>query len=314
MLASTRFRLPAFDIADPFLSLVRPSKVLPLLLAYSGMRAPVAGKVPMTERLGSLGSLEIRLARTAAEVRRAQKLRFDVFYRELLAVARAGAKFARRDVDPFDTLCDHLLVFDHAIKTAFQEPKLVATCRLLRQDLAERRGGFYSAGEYDVGSLVERHPGMNFLELGRSCVLPSHRNKRTIELLWHGIWSYVLQHRIDVMIGCASFEGTDLDRLTMPLSFLHHFARAPEIWRTRAVTHRYVELDRMRKAAIDQKAALHALPPLIKGYLRLGASVGDGAVIDREFGTTDVFIVLPVSAINSRYVDHFGPSAGRHAA
>jgi putative hemolysin len=314
MLASTRFRLPRppFDI-DPFQSF-RPSRLLPLLRAFGGVRAPEAGKVQMTERLGRLGSLEIRLARTAAEVRRAQKLRFDVFYRELLALPHASTKFSRRDVDAFDALCDHLLVFDHAITTAFQEPKLVATCRLLRQDLAERRGGFYSAGEFDVGSLLERHPTMKFLELGRSCVLPSHRNKRTIELLWHGIWTYVLQHCVDVMIGCASFEGTDLDRLTVPLSFVHHFARAPEMWRTRALTHRYVELDRMPKAAIDKKAALHALPPLIKGYLRLGAGVGDGAVVDREFGTTDVFIVLPVSAISSRYVDHFGASADRHAA
>jgi putative hemolysin len=73
-------------------------------------------------------------------------------------------------------------------------------------------------------------------------------------------------------------------------------------------------MDVLAKEAVDTKAALHALPPLVKGYLRLGATFGDGAVIDRQFGTTDVLVVLPVSAINPRYIDHFGPAANRHAA
>jgi putative hemolysin len=145
-------------------------------------------------------------------------------------------------------------------------------------------------------------------------VLKAYRDRRTVELLWHGIWAYVLHHRIDVMIGCASFTGTDPDKLALPLSFLHHTARAPEPWRVRAAASRHVSMERLGKEALDVKAALRALPPLIKGYLRLGASVGDGAVIDRQFGTTDVLILLPVSAINRRYIDHFGPAAERHAA
>jgi putative hemolysin len=146
---------------------------------------------------------------------------------------------------------------------------------------------------------------LQFLELGRSCVLPEFRNKRTVELLWHGIHAYVLQNRCDVMIGCASIEGTDPSRLALPLSFLHHYARAPELWRGRALPERYVEMNRISKEAIDPKAALRALPPLLKGYLRLGAYVGDGAVVDHEFGTTDVLIVLPMSVIQKRYVEHF---------
>src|SRR5207302_8752202 len=193
-------------------------------------------------------------------------------------------------------------------------PAVVGTHRLLRQAVAERHGGFYTANEFDIGTLIARHRGLRFLELGRSCVLPPYRNKRTVELLWHGIWSYVLQHRLDVMIGCASLDGTDPDRLAAPLSFLHHFARAPEAWRATALPRRYVEMNRMGKTAIDRKATLRALPPLIKGYLRLGACIGDGAVVDRQFGTTDVFIVLPVSAISTRYIEHFGATAERHAA
>jgi L-ornithine Nalpha-acyltransferase len=286
----------------------------PRLRAYSGLRVPDQGAVRTTDILGRLGTLEVRLARTAADVRRAQHLRYKVFYREMSAVPDATALLARRDIDPYDAMCDHLLVVDHAAPNKAGKPSVVGTYRLLRQDRAERHAGFYSAGEFNIGALVARHRELKFLELGRSCVLPPYRNKRTVELLWHGIWSYVLQHQLDVMIGCASLEGTDPDRLALPLSFLHHFARAPEDWRTSALPRRYVEMNRMRKAAIDRKAALHALPPLIKGYLRLGASIGDGAVIDRQFGTTDVLIVLPVSAISARYIGHFGSTAERHAA
>ena len=162
--------------------------------------------------------------------------------------------------------------------------------------------------------LLAANPGLRFLELGRSCVLKPYRNKRTVELLWHGIWTYVLHHRIDVMLGCASLEGTDPQKLALPLSFLHHFARSPETWRVRAVDERFVPMDRLAKEAIDPKAALHALPPLVKGYLRLGATFGEGAVVDRQFGTTDVLVMLPVSAINPRYIEHFGAGADRHAA
>lgn len=289
-------------------------RLLPLR-AYSGFCVPGAQENRSIETLGRLGSMEVRLARSAADVRRAQKLRFRVFYQEMSAIADAKTVLARRDIDPFDAICDHLLVIDHAARESRpHKPAVVGTYRLLRQDMAERHSGFYGAGEFDVGSLVARHTGLRFLELGRSCVLPPYRNKRTVELLWHGIWTYVLEHRLDVMIGCASLEGIDPDRLALPLSFLHHFARAPEAWRTCALPRRYVELNRIRKTVIDSKAALRALPPLIKGYLRLGGFVADGAVVDRQFGTTDVMIILPVSAINARYIEHFGPTAARHAA
>jgi L-ornithine Nalpha-acyltransferase len=294
-------------------SLRLASKLVPAFKAYSGIRVS-GSNMSRSATLGRLGTLEVRLARTAAEIRRAQKLRYDVFYKEMAAVADAALYFARRDIDLFDAVCDHLLVIDHGAPKLRKATAIVGTYRLLRQDIAERTGGFYSAGEFDVGSLVARHRDLKFLELGRSCVQPPYRNKRTVELLWHGIWTYVLEHRIDVMIGCASLDGTDPDRLALPLSFLHHYARAPEPWRTGALPRRYLELNRMPKSAVDPKAALQLLPPLIKGYLRLGAYVGDGAVIDRQFGTTDVLIILPVSAIRARYLAHFGPGAERHAA
>ncbi len=281
----------------------------------SGVREPISGP------LKRIGSLEVRLARSAREVRLAQALRYRVFYREMSAQADTAGKLWRRDVDGYDSICDHLLVIDHDPDPAIfrgarrrNKPAVVGTYRLLRQDVAEQFGGFYTAGEYEIGDLVERHRPKRFLELGRSCVLKEYRNKRTVELLWAGAWGYVQHHEIDVMIGCASLEGIEPRRLSVPLSFLHHHAAAPEEWRVRALPSRYVPMSRMAPEQIDMRAALSELPPMIKGYLRLGAYIGEGAVVDHQFGTTDVCIVLPVSAINPRYYGHFGAPKERLAS
>ena len=267
--------------------------------------------------LGRLGRLEVRLAETPAEIRMAQKLRYRVFYGEMSAVANGRLRYFRRDSDRFDAICDHLLVIDHGAPAQGlmrNRPNIVGTYRLLRQEVAEANGGFYTQGEYDIRPLLLANPNLRFLELGRSCVLKPYRDKRTVELLWHGIWSYVLTHRIDVMLGCASLEGTDPDRLALPLTFLKRMAAAPEEWHVRALDNLRVEMDRLGDEEIDARAAMRALPPLIKGYLRLGGHVGDGAVIDHAFGTTDVLIVLPVCNINPRYVAYYGADASRYSS
>ena len=274
-----------------------------------GAERPVRNYGSLDPVLGRIGSLEVRLATTAKEIRRAQRLRFKVFYDEMSASPHGAALISRRDVDAYDAVCDHLLVLDHDVKPKpFRnaKPKVVGTYRLLRQDVANRHGGFYTRGEYDIAPLLRAHPDLRFLELGRSCVLKPYRNKRTLELLWQGVWTYVREHGADVMIGCASFEGTDPSIHAEALSFLHHNALAPEGWRVKAHDHLRVDMNMMPREAINTRAALKGLPPLIKGYLRVGAYVGDGAVIDHQFGTTDVFIIMPVEAIKSRYFVHFG--------
>lgn len=260
--------------------------------------------------LGRIGSLEVRLAATKTEIKKAQSLRFKVFYEEMHATPDLISRLKRRDIDPFDTHCDHLLVLDHKDN----KPKVIGTYRLLRQNMAARGCGFYTASEFDIAPMLAAHPAARFLELGRSCVLKAYRDKRTVELLWHGIWTYVRRHKIDIMFGCASISGTDPEALALPLSFLHHTARAEGILAAKPVSGRAINMNLMGSDMIDARKALHALPPLIKGYLRLGARFGDGAVIDRQFGTTDVLVILPVSAINPRYIDYYGEDATRYAA
>lgn len=259
--------------------------------------------------LGRIGPLEVRLARDSAEVALAQELRFRVFCEEMGACRQRAAEMDERDADRFDEVCDHLLVTDLEAGG-----EVVGTYRLLRQEVAGLAGGFYSSDEFELDSLVARHPELRFLELGRSCVLPQYRSKRTIELLWQGIWAYVRRHGISVMTGCASFPGTLPAAHAQALSFLAQNCRPEPEWDVRAVERRYQPMDLVPAEAVDTRAALAAMPPLIKGYLRLGARVGDGCVIDHDFRTTDVFIVLPVSAIAERYINHYGAEAQRFAA
>jgi putative hemolysin len=260
--------------------------------------------------LGRIGSLEVRLASTKKDIKRAQRLRYSVFCQEMSAIPDLVSRMKRRDIDAFDTICDHLLVVDHAEA----KPKVVGTYRLLRQEIAERHSGFYTASEFDIEPMLAAHKGKRFLELGRSCVARDYRDKRTVELLWHGIWAYVRRFNIDVMFGCASFEGTDPEALALPLSFLHYNARAEGDWRACALPQRSIAMNLIQPETINAKLALQSLPPLIKGYLRVGAKIGDGAVIDYQFGTTDVLVILPVSAIHPRYIDHYGEDATRYAA
>lgn len=268
----------------------------------------------MTDIRAEKGDLLLRQAIGSAEIAACQRLRYRVFYEELGATATGDMALLRQDHDRFDAICDHLVVVRRTVSpeagaTSLGDGELIGTYRLLRQDVAEGNSGFYSAAEFDIAPLISAHAGLRFLELGRSCVLKPYRTKPVVELLWQGIWNYVRHHRMDVMFGCASLEGTDPEAHVQSLSLLAA-AHAPAEWAVRALPEHRVEMQRLPHGKLDQRQALRQLPPLIKGYLRLGCYIGDGAVIDRQFNTIDVLIILPVSAINARYFAHFGAPNG----
>jgi putative hemolysin len=247
------------------------------------------------------GNLGLRLAESPAEVDAAQALRFRVFYEEMGARADAAAAASKRDADEYDAVADHLLVLDHDLGNGAEA--VVGTYRMIRREGARKLGRFYSESEYDVSALAG-FPG-EVLELGRSCVAAPYRTRGTLQLLWRGIAVFVFRHRIDLMFGCASLPGTDLDALAPQLSYLHANHLAPPALRARALPQRYVAMDRMPIAQVDMKAALVALPPLVKGYLRLGGFVGDGAVLDTQFNTTDVAVLVKTDQITDKYYRHY---------
>lgn len=290
------------SFAHRYLTRAQQNRDLKTRLAYT--RANI-------QSYGRMGNLEVRLANRKKEIKKAQRIRYKVFYNEMSAIPTVSNKMKRRDIDAFDMVCDHLLVLDHDYKAAKNpfapKSKIVATYRILTEEMARLTGGFYSQSEYNITPLLQRKSATHkFLELGRSCVLKPYRSKRSVEMLWHGLWAYIRQNKADAMIGCASFEGTNPEDHALALSFLYHYASAPADWHVRAHDHLYQNMNLLPKEQVDVKQALKLLPPLIKGYLRLGAYVGDGAVIDKQFGTLDVMIVLPVENINERYLNHFG--------
>lgn len=252
------------------------------------------------------GDLDVRLATSPGEIAAAQALRYHIFYEELGARPTPAMSAIRRDIDDYDAVCDHLLVIDRGGGRS----RVVGTYRLLRQMVAVQHQGFYSAGEYDLTPLLAiAEPGQQLLELGRSCVAREHRNSATIALLWRGIASYLHAHNISHMFGCASLPGTDPDACSAELSYLHHHHLAPPELRARTLPQHFVETERLPIGSYDPKAAARALPPLLKGYLRVGAIIGHGAFVDRQFNTIDVFVLMPVERIAARYSERFTAAA-----
>lgn len=256
----------------------------------------------VTEHLfGTEKKVSVRIAENKNEIEAAQRLRYKVFYEEYHAEPSEKIKSLKRDIDQYDDIADHMIVIDENIKD--KDSRVVGTYRLLRHDVANLNGGFYTGSEYNIKPLLDS--GCNLLELGRSCVLPEYRTKPIIQLLWKGISSYITNHNIDVLFGCGSIHETDISKISESLAYLYHYHLSHDGLRPCALRGQYVDMNLHSIDEINVKRAFNALPPLIKGYIRLGAKVGDGAVIDPVFKTTDVCIVLETEQIASRYKNHY---------
>ncbi|HJR56346.1 MAG TPA: GNAT family N-acyltransferase [Rhizomicrobium sp.] len=269
---------------------------------------PFEGRLLVWPVLATSGALEVRLAETEHEVALAQRLRYEIFYQEKSAIPSDEMRASRRDFDKFDDVCDHLLVIDRDVQGEDGQPLVIGTYRLTREKDAEKVGGFYTAGEFDLGRMISGMPkGTRYLELGRSCIHKDYRSRPgAMQLLWKGLMAYVARFDIDVMFGCASFPGTDPQALALPLSYLHHHHPMPEDFMVTARRELYVPMNILAPEALDARDGIRALPPILKGYVRAGCCIGDGAVIDQQFDTIDVFIFFPLSGIDARYKSRFG--------
>jgi putative hemolysin len=241
--------------------------------------------------------IEVRLARTPAEVDAAQALRFEVFVKEWGA-RPSGSRDRGREADEYDRMMDHLVVVDRA-----RGERVVGTYRLLRQDRLHEDSLFYSSHEFDLAPLLGS--SHRLLELGRSCVLREYRRMPVMQLLWRAIAGYVAEHRIELMFGCASLRGTDPEPVRDQLAYLHHWHLAPAGLRPRALADRRVAMDLLPRDAVDPVRALRALEPMVRGYLRAGAWIGEGAWIDEDFNSIDVCIVMPTARLRRRHREHF---------
>lgn len=232
----------------------------------------------------------LRLARTGEEVAAAQALRHRVFVEEL--GARGGDLTTDRlEADRFDPHCEHLLLLDSLGGGA-----VIGTTRIATEKAAARAGGFAAEEEFDLGPL--RRSGRRLLEVGRTCLDPAHRGGEAMHRLWQGLAAVVEERGIGLLFGLASFRGTEPVAVAQPLACLHHDHLAPCGLRPRSLAP--VPMDRLRPEEVDRRAAVLALPALVKAYLRLGARVGEGACLDPAFGCLDVCMVLDTSSLPAR--------------
>ncbi|SLN71229.1 GNAT family N-acetyltransferase [Ruegeria meonggei] len=237
-------------------------------------------------------SFTVKLAETEAELRAAQRLRYDVFVRELGGGGEMVDHDAGLEQDRFDPHFDHMLAIDDLTG------ETIGVYRLLPGERVEEMGQFYSEDEYDLSIL--KQSGRKLLELGRSCLHANYRGGTAMYHLWNGLAAYVAEREIEVLFGVASFHGTNLHDLAQPLSMLHHNNLAPPDLRVKAQPDRYQNMNLVAPEDLDRRTAMVQVPSLIKAYLRLGGFVGEGAFIDHAFNTTDVCLILDTARMNER--------------
>jgi putative hemolysin len=230
----------------------------------------------------------VALARDEDEVRAAQRLRHDVFAGEmgaLLTTPQPGL-----DIDPFDAYCDHLLVRDTVTG------QVVGTYRLLPPERAAIAGRLYSEGEFDLGPLAGIRSGL--VEVGRSCVHPDHRDGTVIGLIWAGIARYMVDGGHEWLAGCCSLPLADGGALAAATwERVRAKSLAPEEYRVRPLL--------PWRPEAPAPAGHVELPPLLRGYLRLGAWVCGEPAHDPGFGVADLYVLLSMRRVNPRYLRHF---------
>ena len=207
-----------------------------------------------------------------------------------------NSKTKQSDSDEYDKFCDHLVVIDKSVADDF----VVGTYRLLLKPKLLDRQRFYSESEFDISNLLAGNKN-TLLEAGRSCVHEQYRDGRIIRFLWRGLATYIVNNRVDLIFGCASFPSSNYKLFIKQLSYLYHYHRTPKSLRTRPVRKLKANFNVMHKDTIDVVQEFRNLPPLIKAYIRVGAWIGPGAIVDLKFDTTDVLIVLNSKKILKKY-------------
>ena len=218
---------------------------------------------------------------------KAKQLRQKVFFE--------NSKEKKIDSDEFDEFCDHLVVIDTSVSSDF----VVGTYRLLLKRKDQKYRKFYSESEFDISNLFKKNVSM--LEAGRSCVDENYRDGKIIKLLWRGLAFYIIKKEVDLIFGCASFPSSNYSEFKNQLSYLNHFHKPPYKYSTFPKEKLKANLDIVSSKNINEDEEFRLLPPLIKAYIRAGAWVGKGAVVDKRFNTTDVLIILKSENIIKKY-------------
>ena len=235
------------------------------------------------------GSIELKIIdNTDQLMHKVKKLRYESFFGESDKV--------KYDSDEFDKLCDHLVAIDKSISDDY----VVGTYRLLLKPKFVKSQKFYSQSEFNISKLTKKK-SLTLLEAGRSCVHKNYRDGSVIKLLWRGLATYIVKNQVDIVFGCASFPSSNHNLFRNQLSYLKHFHSSPKYLKTKPLWKLKVKFKTIDKKLLSSNEELRKLPPLIKAYIRVGAFVGPGAIVDKKFDTTDVLIVLETKKILKKY-------------
>ena len=246
---------------------------------------------------------KVKLAASPEDLLAAQRLRYDVFVKELGGKGSLVDHDNQLERDTYDPYCDHLLLYDEALN-AQKENAVVGVYRILTSERAAELGRFYSEDEYDLDVL--KSSGRKLMELGRSCLHPEYRGGSAMFYLWQALSLYIMERDIEILFGVASFHGTQVEAIKEPLSLLYYNHLAPLELRVVAKHPHYQSMDLIVPHELNKKRAILAVPALIKAYLRLGGFVGEGAFVDRAFNTIDVCLVLDIAKLSERQKQIYG--------
>ena len=235
------------------------------------------------------GSIELRIIDDTDELmHKVKKLRYESFFGE--------SNNNKYDSDEFDKFCDHLIAIDKSISDDY----VVGTYRLLLKPKFVKSQKFYSQTEFNISKLTKKR-SLTLLEAGRSCVHKNYRDGSVIKLLWRGLATYIVKNQVDIVFGCASFPSSNHNLFRNQLSYLKHFHPSPQYLKTKPLWNLKVKFRTIDKQLLNSNEEFRKLPPLIKAYIRVGAYVGSGAIVDKEFDTTDVLIVLETKKMLKKY-------------
>ena len=240
----------------------------------------------------------IKIAETNFEIKKAQSLRYKIFFKEKKIKKKSFKFLLQRDYDFYDKISDHLIIIDNNREI---RDNVIGTYRLLRGNCAKLYRGFYTEQEFDISNLKKNFSSKDILELGRSCVHPQYRSGIILKLLWQGISNYIKMYKIKILMGCASFHGTNPSKFKDEFSLLYESYRLPEDYDVKSLQSNEISFNKN----INQSITLNKLPPLIKGYLRAGGMVSENFYIDTEFETIDYCVIMLTEKIVSRYQNKF---------
>ena len=246
---------------------------------------------------------EIRFTSNKNELIESQMLRHKVFIEEMGDINKNVQSFSNLEKDEFDNHCRHLIIIDHKNSKKFSKSKIIGVTRLMLSDDSKNGIGFYCSQEFNLNPIISSKK--KCLEIGRICIDYHYRNTLILHYLWIELGGFCSKNNVELLFGVASFNGNNVKKIEMALSYIHNKYLLPSKIRPIALKHGFIEMNIIPKAEINKLNALKQIPNLLQSYFRLGAKVGEGAFMDKVLNTIDILIMIDISSMTNKYKTYY---------